>query len=320
VPLASIAVAPVVLLYIIERIRDIRAGHDPSVRIKTAFVKQRQVQLTIDKGMSGMTYETGMYCMLKAPDISDFEWHPFTIASGGGRSEFQVLFAIVGDWTTQLSELIKEAQKNGSPYPKICVRGGYGAPAQGMRDKKHIVMVGGGVGATPFLSFLSNMCNSVQSGEKDQFDGVESAVFYWVSREADDFAWVNQYSSIINSTPTLKDRVSIRLCLTKALEATATGDCSATEIALFWLGVQIAVTKYKSEELSKELGAPTQFGRPNWTKEFSDHVNKLSKKIAGDIEVSVFACGNQMLVNALEESCATLTDKRVKMRLYAEEF
>merc|ERR1719199_1494258 len=106
-----------------------------------------------------------------------------------------------------------------------------------MESKKHIVMVGGGVGATPFLSFLSNVCYSAKAGVKDQFDGIESAVFYWVSREPDDFVWVNEYTNIIEATPSLKNRVSIRLCLTKALEATATEDCSATDIALFWLGV-----------------------------------------------------------------------------------
>merc|ERR1719171_1291618 len=105
--------------------------------------------------------------MLKVPAISEFEWHPFTIASGGGKSKFQVLFAVVGDWTTQLKNLLVEAQSRNSrfpQYPKICVRGGYGAPAEGMKDKEHIIMVGGGVGATPFLSFLSNICDSAQRG------------------------------------------------------------------------------------------------------------------------------------------------------------
>jgi predicted ferric reductase len=274
-----------------------------------------------------MHYTTGMYCMLKAPDISEFQWHPFTIASGGGQQKFQVLFAIVGDWTTELSKRITDAQKAGgsSPqYPRICVRGGYGAPAEGMGNKKHVVMVGGGVGATPFLSFLSNICNSARTGGKDQFDGVESAVFYWVSREPDDFAWVNEYSSIIAATPSLKNRVSIRLCLTKALDASATEDCSAVEIGMFWVGVQVALTKLSSKELGSELGAPTQFGRPNWQKEFAAHAEELKKKhdaSGGDaLEISVFACGNQMLVNSLEEACGNMTDVKMQFRCFAEEF
>merc|ERR1719313_2816633 len=103
-----------------------------------------------------------------------------------------------------------------------------------MKDKQHIVMVGGGVGATPFLSFLSNVCNSVQSGGEDQFEAVESAVFNWVSREPDDFLWVNRYNEKILACPKLNGRISIRLCLTKALDTCATENCTATEVSLFW--------------------------------------------------------------------------------------
>jgi len=322
VPLALLAIVPVVLLYAVERMMSIRVAHDPSVKICSAVVKKRTVLLEIDTGATGIQYSTGMYCMLSAPEISDFQWHPFTIASGGGQRKFQVLFAVVGDWTTKLSELIQEAQKKESPYPRICVRGGYGAPAEGMKNQKHIVMVGGGVGATPFLSFLSNICNSAKTGERDQFEGVETAVFYWVSREPEDFAWVNEYNSIIESTPLLKKRVSIRLCMTKAVDTTAVADCSATEIALFWLGVQVAVTKHHSKELGSELGAPTQFGRPSWEKEFGDHVKELKEKGAseGILQVSVYACGNKMLVEALEKACTAISDQQVRLRLFAEEF
>jgi len=323
VPLALIGVAPVVCYYAIERICHIRWGHHEEIKISHAVVKKRQVLLEIDTGKSEFSYTTGMYCMLKVPEISEWQWHPFTIASGGGQQKFQVLFAIVGDWTTKLSEMIKDSQKSNGPYPQIAVRGGYGAPAEGMKDKKHIILVGGGVGATPFLSFLSNICNAAKTGVKDQFDGVESAVFYWVSREPDDFVWVNQYNDMIAESPTLKDRISIRLCMTKALDTQATEDCSAAEVALFWLGVQIALSTHKAKSLAGELGAPTQFGRPNWNKEFDAHVKEITKKHGAsgeELEISVFACGNQMLVNSLEEACSATTNAKMVVRLFAEEF
>jgi len=325
VPLALISVFPVVCFYGLERVIHIMWGHSDEINISHAIVKKRQVLLEIDTGKSGFKYTTGMYCMLKVPDVSEWQWHPFTIASGGGQEKFQVLFAIVGDWTTKLSEMISSAQKSGGAYPKICIRGGYGAPAEGMKDKKHIILVGGGVGATPFLSFLSNICHAAKTGVKDQFDGVESAVFYWVSREPDDFVWVNQYNTTIAETPSLKDRISIRLCMTKALDAQKTEDCTAAEIALFWLGVQMALRPgNSSKELATELGAPSQFGRPNWCKEFGTHINELKKKHGSQadehLEVSVFACGNQMLVASLEEACAATTDAKMQVRLFAEEF
>merc|ERR1719506_3157208 len=85
VPLAAIAIAPVVLFYAIERISHILSGSRSDIKIYDAIVKKRTVLLEIDTGCSGFTYTTGMYCMLKVPAVSDYQWHPFTIASGGGQ-------------------------------------------------------------------------------------------------------------------------------------------------------------------------------------------------------------------------------------------
>jgi len=321
VPLASLSVAPALLYYACERLVHISRGSNPHIRISNAIIKKRTVKMEIDTGSTGYAYETGMYCMLKCPEISNFQWHPFTIASGGGRQSFQVIFAVVGDWTTGLKDLIKKAQDTQGPYPTICARGGYGAPAASMKDHEHIVMVGGGVGATPFLSFLSNVSHSALArGKQDYFVNLKSAAFFWVSREPDDFLWVNEYASIIRDEPSLRDRVEIHLCLTKTLDSVACDDCGATEVALFWVGVDVALNKLDSEELRSDLGVPTQFGRPNWYKELSTHLEGVKKRHAEVPEVSVFACGNAMLVASLEEGCAAASDTDTTFRLYAEEF
>mmetsp|Transcript_84234 Transcript_84234/g.235017 ORF Transcript_84234/g.235017 Transcript_84234/m.235017 type:complete len:873 (+) Transcript_84234:75-2693(+) len=328
VPLGFLAVTPAVLFYFISRWVDLMRGINPAINIKSATLKKKAVLLEIDTEGSGFAYETGMYCMLKVPAISEFEWHPFTIASAGGTSVVKVLFAVVGDWTIRFKELLAEAQTNSAPFPTLCMRGGYGAPAEGMKDSKHVVLVGAGVGATPFLSFLASFCASAKQGKKCKFDAVESAIFYWVSREPEDFVWVNEYNSVIQATPDLKDRISVRLCLTKSLETTATKDCTAAEVAMFWLGAQVAINAFKATELAAELGAPTQFGRPNWHKELRNHATELLAKpqlptrtgLKGELEINVFVCGNAMLVASLEEACDDLDDEEVIFRLFAEQF
>jgi predicted ferric reductase len=332
VPLGLLAVAPTVLFYFATRVMDIYQCKRDSVKIKSATLKKKTVLLEIDVKNSGYVYETGMYCMIKVPAISEFEWHPFTIASRGGSPVVQLLFAVVGDWTTRFKELLEEAQRNSGPYPSICLRGGYGAPAEGMRDSKHVVLVGAGVGATPFLSFLASFCSEAQEGVGGKFDGVESAAFYWVSREPEDFVWVNRYHSLIKATPALRNRLSMHLCLTKSLETTAGKDCSAAEAAMFWLGVQVAMGKFRAAELEAELGVPTQFGRPNWHQELRRHSDSLLGKGGGsvmgptctgrkgELEINVFVCGNAMLVNSLEQACDDLDDDEVIFRLFAEQF
>jgi predicted ferric reductase len=341
-PLACISVIPAVLVYFVERYFHVSWGSDETIHIARATVTDKMVMVTVDIGNSNLSYETGQYSMLKVPDLAVHEWHPFTIASGGGQKQFDLLIAVAGDWTQKLHDVLEDAQQkhdamvNASTnrenavhskpaYPKICVRGGYGAPAEGMQGKSYVVMVGGGVGATPFLSFLSAACNAAQMHENVIFPGLKSAVFFWVSRDPQDFRWVNTYSSIIAKNPSLARRIQIKLCLTKTLESIATEDVSKEAVSLFWLGIQRAMrNQNKNKELAAMLGVPTQFGRPDWDQEFRHISNKLQKSedmmMDERFEISVFACGNPMLTESLEKACAANTDKNVKMRLYAEEF
>jgi hypothetical protein len=173
---------------------------------------------------------------------------------------------------------------------------------------------------------LSNICQDAEKGRSSQFDGVQSANFFWVSREPEDFVWVNHYNNVIHASAQLRDRIKIHLCLSKALEPSAGDDCTKDEIQLFWAGVQAALSGPDDKGLAKEMGAPTQFGRPKWEKEFADVVEKvLSKRPIQPtkeepLAISVFACGNKMLVEALETACDASKTEIVMFRLFAEEF
>lgn len=320
-PLALVAVVPAVVFYFASRVTDVMRGIHSNIKIAGAIIKSKTMLLEIETEGSQFTYSTGMYCMVNIPEISEFQWHPFTIASASGAPRVQLLLAIAGDWTKRLKELLEEAQKSGKPYPEICLRGGYGAPAEGIKDATHIVMVGAGAGATPFLSFLASVCASAQGESENQFTSIESAVFYWVSREPEDFHWVNQYSSIISATPWLRDRISVRLCLTRALDTTASAECSAAEVAMFWSGAQCALNSGQASSLASELGVPTQFGRPDWHAELGLYAKELHAKSGEQhLEIGVYACGNPQLVAALEKACDDLDDEDVTLRLFAEQF
>ena len=124
VPLGQLVVFPVVLFYFGTRLSDIMRGIHPNFYIKDATIKKKTVLLEIDTENSGFVYETGMYCMLKVPAISEFEWHPFTIASAGGAPVVQVLFARSSETGQQGSRtLLEECRKQKKKYPVICNSG-----------------------------------------------------------------------------------------------------------------------------------------------------------------------------------------------------
>ncbi len=97
-------------------------------------------------------YMAGQYCELKLPYISRFEWHPFTIASSPHESKMMFFVKKNGDWTEKLYNLATAKKNEAPPYIDVLVRGPYGAPAQHVGQYEHVVLISGGVGATPFAS------------------------------------------------------------------------------------------------------------------------------------------------------------------------
>merc|ERR1719482_2689639 len=276
--------------------------------------------------------------MIRVPAISPFQWHPFTIASGS-EHQLRLVIGVAGDWTGALSKMIQNAQKvpAGQPvrYPEINVRGGFGAPASGMKFASHAIMVGGGVGATPFLSFLSSICNQELLGtlasRRVDYSNIRKARFYWVTREPADFLWVNHYQEIITTHPKLKDRVSLHLLLTRTLETTKTDQLSAAEIALFWHAVRCALAN-GAKSISKIIGVPTKFGRPNWEKEFVDFASTVDYQAArqkhkhhggahpDSVEVGVYICGNVHLQKGCDEAAVKCNNQDIEFKLFIEEF
>ncbi|KAL3683381.1 hypothetical protein R1sor_001403 [Riccia sorocarpa] len=118
-------------------------------------------------------YQSGMYIFLQCPSISPFEWHPFSITSAPGDEHISVHIRGVGDWTKALQKVFKEAIATSenedfsinSKYPKLCIDGPFGAPAQDFRKYDVLLLVGLGIGATPFISILKNMLNDIKAAD-----------------------------------------------------------------------------------------------------------------------------------------------------------
>ncbi|PXF41394.1 Superoxide-generating NADPH oxidase heavy chain subunit A [Gracilariopsis chorda] len=122
-------------------------------------------------------FEAGQYAELKVPQISRLQWHPFTIASAPHESEMVFYIKAVGDWTIELYQLFSERLniETGRDI-EVHIRGPYGAPAQHVGQFERVILVGGGVGATPFCSvvkdthnWMTNWTPKAQRHEKKAF-------------------------------------------------------------------------------------------------------------------------------------------------------
>ncbi|KAK4492621.1 hypothetical protein RD792_003439 [Penstemon davidsonii] len=81
-------------------------------------------------------------------------------------------------------------------FPRILIMGPYGAPAQDYKKYDVLLLIGLGIGATPFISILKDILNSeaesviTESDDESNDKKVpQRAYFYWVTREQGSFEW-----------------------------------------------------------------------------------------------------------------------------------
>ncbi|KAK4448823.1 FAD-binding domain-containing protein [Podospora aff. communis PSN243] len=98
-------------------------------------------------------YRAGQYLLLQVPSLSFFQWHPFTVSVCVG-TKIQLHIKTDGNWTGRLRTL---AGDSGQAEIDVGINGPFGAPAQRFYDFSHAIVVGSGIGVTPFSGILSDL-------------------------------------------------------------------------------------------------------------------------------------------------------------------
>ncbi|KAG4396620.1 hypothetical protein GLYMA_19G233900v4 [Glycine max] len=90
------------ILYACERLlRAFRSGYKSVKILKVAVYPGNVLALHMSKPQ-GFKYSSGQYIFVNCPDVSPFQWHPFSITSAPGDDYVSVHIRTLGDWTSQL--------------------------------------------------------------------------------------------------------------------------------------------------------------------------------------------------------------------------
>lgn len=84
-------------------------------------------------------YKAGQYVFVQVPQLSRWQWHPFTVSTCV-NNKMQVHIKADGDWTNELRDIAKKAGMK-SPI-MIGLDGPYGAPAQRFYDYDYSMVFG----------------------------------------------------------------------------------------------------------------------------------------------------------------------------------
>jgi len=291
------------LIWIYERIlREIRSRHYTYLS-KVIQHPSNVVELQIKKEKT--TTRAGQYIFLSCPEVSYFQWHPFTLTSAPEEDYISVHIRVVGDFTRALSKAVgcdfeseKGKEKGAAPggmvigtntnpplnrtLPRIMVDGPFGTSSEDFLNYETVLLVGAGIGVTPFASILKNIWYRMNNFNSSKPTRLSKVYFTWVIRDFGSAEWFHSLLHAIEEQDT-QNRIEINIYLTAKIK-----EDDMTNIIVQDVGAE--------KDAITSLRAPTHFGRPNWDRVFSNLCEKHP-----DTDIGVFFCGAPVLAKQLHK-------------------
>jgi respiratory burst oxidase len=306
-----------VLLYAGERIfRAIRSGSYEVDVMKASLYPGKVLHLKMQKP-EGFKYRSGMYIFIQCPQISPFQWHPFSLTSGPQDEYLSVHIRTLGDWSYHIYALFQEAVLSGlQGCPKLYIDGPYGSASQDHVKYDILVLIGLGIGATPFISILKDVANGVQTAQQSDHSGLREcsltkspskAYLYWVTREQNSFDWFRDVIKEIANSTKQKSVVEMHNFLTSVYPE---GDVRSALLSV----IQALHHAKNGIDIVSRTPIHTHFARPNWSNIFS----RLSRKHVG-AKIGVFYCGPSNLATELKNLCTKFSTKTTTRFVFHKE-
>ncbi|XP_014687259.1 cytochrome b-245 heavy chain [Equus asinus] len=272
-------------LYLCERLVRFWRSQQKVVITKVVTHPFKTIELQMKK--KGFKMEVGQYIFVKCPMVSRLEWHPFTLTSAPEEDFFSIHIRIVGDWTEGLFNACgcdKKEFQDAWKLPKIAVDGPFGTASEDVFSYEVVMLVGAGIGVTPFASILKSVwykyCNNATNLR------LRKIYFYWLCRDTHAFEWFADLLQLLETQMQERnnaDFLSYNIYLTGWDESQAS---------------HFAVHHDEEKDVITGLKQKTLYGRPNWDNEFktiaSQHPNT---------RIGVFLCGPEALAETLSKQC-----------------
>ncbi|GAA5841571.1 hypothetical protein JCM9279_000692 [Rhodotorula babjevae] len=290
------------IVYVSERIlREVRSRHRTYLS-KVIVHPGKTVELQVKKEKT--TSRAGQYIMVNCPAISLWQWHPFTLTSAPEEDCLSIHFRVVGDWTQDFADALGcelDGRENVSKeiggedakiplvsvLPRIMIDGPFGTASEDVLKFPVSLLVGAGIGVTPFASILKHIWYRFHdpNGEPMRLSKV---YFFWICRDYSSFEWFQSLLAAIEEQD-LGQCIEIHTYLTGRVHANDVINIFANDV-----GNELdAVTQLRS---------PTHYGRPNWDRIFASLAQQHPAT-----DIGTFFCGPEPLAKTLHKTCIKFT-------------
>ncbi|KAF8323105.1 NADPH oxidase [Clavulina sp. PMI_390] len=296
------------LIFISERVlREVRSRHHTYIsKIIQHPSNVMEVQIKKEK----TTTRAGQYIFLSCPEVSYWQWHistngsssPFTLTSAPEEDYISVHIRVQGDFTTAFAKALGcdfskkerggEKDKKGDQsmvvppplnrtLPRVMVDGPFGSASEDFFKYETVLLVGAGIGVTPFASILKTIWYRLNDlNHTSKRTRLSKVYFTWVIRDFGTAEWFHSLLHAIEEQD-VENKIEISIYLTAKIKQD-----DMTNIMVQDVGAE--------QDAITHLRAPTHFGRPNWDRVFSGIADRHP-----DTDVGVFFCGPAVLSKTL---------------------
>lgn len=300
-------------IYLLERIaREIRGKHKTYI---SKVVQHPSMVCEIQIKKENTKTRAGQYIFFCCPEVSVWQYHPFTLTSAPEEDYISIHIRMQGDFTRAVGRVLgceldrpkgdkKDASqvvsvnKNGPAadgvdpairrvLPRVYIDGPFGSASEDVFKYEIAVLVGAGIGVTPFASILKSIWYRMNYPQKKT--RLSKVYFFWICRDFGSFEWFRSLLLAIEAQD-MDNHIEIHTYLTAKIKVD-----DATNIMINDANAD--------RDAITGLRAPTNFGRPNW-----DMVFKSIRKIHSPAEAGVFFCGPKVLGSQLHIKCNMYTE------------
>ncbi|XGW18396.1 hypothetical protein V3C99_002767 [Haemonchus contortus] len=286
------AIGPVII-FIIDRIMGMRQEYKKLKILNAELLPSDIIYLQFKRPLS-FSFRSGQWVRISSPAFSCAfnECHAFSLASAPQSPTLELYIKAVGPWTWKLRSEIIRSQASGSPYPYVHMNGPYGDGNQEWTNYEVAILIGGGIGVTPYASTLTDLVLETTSGRHHNVK-CKKVYFLWICPTHKNYEW---FVDVLKDVEELDQN---RLLETHIFVTQFFHKFDLRTTMLY-----ICEKHFRGDHQGKSmftgLRAHNHFGRPNFDAFFS-HIQGIHSEMS---DIGVFSCGPSQLNDQISSACA----------------
>ena len=243
-------------------------------------------------------YLSGQWIRLTCTEVKPKEFHSFTLTSAPHENFLSCHIKAQGPWTWKLRNYFDPSNFNAKEMdPKIQLDGPFGGGNQDWYKFEVAVMVGGGIGVTPYASILNDL---VFGTSTNRYSGVacKKVYFLWTCPSHRHFEWFIDVLRDVERKD-VTNVLEMHIFITQFFHKF---DLRTTMLYICENHFQ----RISKRSMFTGLKAVNHFGRPDMTS-FLKFVQKKHSYVS---KIGVFSCGPRPLTKSIMSSCEEVNQGR----------